>query len=66
MIKLMKVFMFFSIILYFILSIATFKASATTKFSSCVSCHLEVTPNIVKDWQISKHSKNSIDCSICH
>ena len=53
MIKLMKVFMFFSIILYFILSIATFKASATTKFSSCVSCHLEVTPNIVKDWQIS-------------
>lgn len=49
----MKVFMFFSIILYFILSIATFKASATTKTSVCISCHLEVTPNIVKDWQIS-------------
>ena len=66
MVKLTKVIMFFSIILLFILSAATFKASATSKTSSCVSCHLEVTPNIVKDWQISKHSKNSIDCSICH
>jgi hypothetical protein len=25
-----------------------------------------VTPNIVSDWQASKHSQNSIDCSTCH
>lgn len=32
----------------------------------CVECHKKVTPNIVSDWQASKHSQNSIDCSTCH
>ncbi|MDO9585798.1 MAG: multiheme c-type cytochrome [Syntrophales bacterium] len=32
----------------------------------CVNCHTKVTPNIVTDWQLSKHSKNKIDCSECH
>jgi len=32
----------------------------------CVECHKEVTPNIVGDWQLSKHSQNEINCSICH
>jgi hydroxylamine dehydrogenase len=32
----------------------------------CVECHKEVTPNIVSDWQLSKHSQNEINCSICH
>jgi hydroxylamine dehydrogenase len=32
----------------------------------CVDCHKKVTPNIVSDWQLSKHSKNQIDCSECH
>ena len=32
----------------------------------CVECHKKVTPNIVSDWQISKHSQNGIDCMICH
>ena len=32
----------------------------------CVTCHKKVTPNIVIDWQLSKHSKNKIDCSECH
>jgi hydroxylamine dehydrogenase len=32
----------------------------------CVDCHKKVTPNIVSDWQLSKHSKNNIDCSVCH
>jgi len=25
-----------------------------------------VTPNIVSDWEVSKHSQNGIDCSACH
>jgi uncharacterized CHY-type Zn-finger protein len=33
---------------------------------NCTECHSEVTPNIVKDWQISKHSENDVDCSVCH
>lgn len=32
----------------------------------CVNCHKQVTPNIVSDWQLSKHSQNDVDCSVCH
>jgi len=32
----------------------------------CVECHKKITPNIVSDWQSSKHSQNKIDCSECH
>ncbi len=32
----------------------------------CVECHKKVTPNIVADWQLSKHSENEVDCSVCH
>jgi len=32
----------------------------------CVNCHKQVTPNIVSDWQVSEHSRNGIDCSVCH
>ena len=32
----------------------------------CVECHKKVTPNIVSDWQLSKHSQNDVTCSICH
>src|SRR3990167_10102792 len=33
---------------------------------NCVNCHKVVTPNIVTDWQLSKHSANEVDCSVCH
>jgi len=32
----------------------------------CVTCHKQVTPNIVADWQVSKHIKNGVGCEICH
>lgn len=32
----------------------------------CVQCHKVKTPNIVSDWQLSKHSQNDVDCSTCH
>ncbi len=32
----------------------------------CVTCHKDITPNIVSDWQLSKHSENEVDCSACH
>ena len=34
--------------------------------SVCVDCHKSVTPNIVTDWEISKHGQIGMDCSICH
>jgi hypothetical protein len=33
---------------------------------TCVECHRKVTPNIVSDWQLSKHSQNAIACDACH
>ncbi len=33
---------------------------------ACVECHAKVTPNIVLDWQNSKHSQNDVDCATCH
>lgn len=32
----------------------------------CTDCHKKVTPNIVSDWQLSKHSANGVDCAGCH
>ncbi|MEZ5353896.1 MAG: multiheme c-type cytochrome [Bryobacteraceae bacterium] len=33
---------------------------------TCIECHKNTTPGIVSDWQLSKHSKNGIDCAVCH
>ena len=32
----------------------------------CVDCHKSVTPNIVTDWQTSKHGQIGLECSGCH
>lgn len=32
----------------------------------CAGCHEKVTPSIVSDWRLSKHSQSGIDCSVCH
>ena len=32
----------------------------------CVTCHQDVTPGIVGDWQLSKHSQNDVSCGTCH
>ncbi len=45
-------------------ALAVFALGAAAQ--DCTGCHQEVTPNIVKDWQISKHSENDVDCSVCH
>jgi len=33
---------------------------------ACVTCHAKVNPNIVKDWELSRHSKVEVDCTACH
>ena len=38
----------------------------TTYAQECVDCHKKITPNVVTDWQLSKHSQNGIGCSVCH
>jgi hypothetical protein len=32
----------------------------------CVSCHREITPRLVEDWQQSKHAPAGIGCEACH
>lgn len=32
----------------------------------CIDCHQKITPNIVKDWELSKHSENDVSCGTCH
>jgi len=34
--------------------------------SRCVDCHGKVTPNIVSDWKLSKHSQVEVSCVTCH
>lgn len=33
----------------------------STSGSPCLDCHTKITPNIVSDWQLSKHSLNDVD-----
>lgn len=32
----------------------------------CIECHKKLQPNIVSDWENSKHSKNNVSCDTCH
>jgi hypothetical protein len=32
----------------------------------CVDCHKDLHPRIVSDWQLSKHSRNDVNCQACH
>jgi len=47
-----------SIVSFFLVSIASAQV--------CVDCHKTVTPNIVSDWQLSKHSQVGVSCTACH
>ncbi len=40
--------------------------SGNTYAAKCVKCHTDVNKNIVKDWQMSKHSENDVSCEDCH
>ncbi|MFL5302439.1 MAG: multiheme c-type cytochrome [Anaeromyxobacteraceae bacterium] len=33
---------------------------------ACVACHRSVTPTIVSDWRLSKHSQYDVSCDACH
>ena len=50
----------------FILCLAAFFLSAGVEAKMCMECHTNITPNIVADWQLSKHKENDIACDSCH
>ncbi|MBW2146749.1 MAG: cytochrome C [Deltaproteobacteria bacterium] len=43
-----------------------FLATGASANEVCMECHKKVTPKIFSDWQLSKHSRNDVDCSSCH
>jgi hydroxylamine dehydrogenase len=52
------------LVLAMTLVLSSFAASGFAQ--ECIQCHKTVTPGIVADWQLSKHSVNGVDCSVCH
>ena len=34
--------------------------------AKCVECHSRITPNIVSDWKLSRHSQLDVGCDACH
>ncbi len=40
--------------------------AAEAQEKACITCHKSITPNIVSDWQASKHSPNGVGCATCH
>jgi len=32
----------------------------------CIECHSQITPQLVSDWKLSKHSDSGVDCEVCH
>jgi len=55
-------------LIYYILLTIAMSIIFTMAISAqvCIDCHKNVTPNIVADWQLSKHSQNGVECSTCH
>jgi len=43
-----------------------FVGRASAQGAGCVECHKKASPNIVADWQLSKHSQNGVGCEVCH
>lgn len=49
-----------------IVAVAALLSSLPLQANPCVDCHRTVTPGIVSDWNLSKHSRQKVDCAACH
>jgi hydroxylamine dehydrogenase len=56
-----------SFVIRFLVALSTviFLASFAAA-QECMECHKKITPHIVSDWKISKHSKKDVGCAACH
>jgi hydroxylamine dehydrogenase len=53
----------YRVIIIFLMSLLLVSSASA---QVCVDCHKTLTPNIVSDWQLSKHGQNKIECTACH
>ncbi len=51
---------------FFVVGAALLAAAGGWAGQQCAQCHKDVTPGIFADWELSKHGRNGIDCSVCH
>jgi hypothetical protein len=45
---------------------AAVAADSASPNAQCIDCHSKITPNIVSDWKLSKHSQSDVGCVVCH
>jgi hydroxylamine dehydrogenase len=53
-------------ILFAILAVSSLTAQQSGSAAQCIECHSKITPNIVSDWKLSKHSQLDVTCVSCH
>jgi hydroxylamine dehydrogenase len=49
-----------------VLSISSLQGQQASTAAQCIECHSKITPNIVSDWKLSKHSQVEVTCVSCH
>ena len=54
--------------MWILILLFSFLSSSIILGDDCMECHSKVTPNIVSDWKLSKHSQQDdlVDCATCH
>jgi len=45
---------------------AVVTGAAVAAADDCVTCHRDITPNIVIDWELSAHKGEDVSCEDCH
>jgi hydroxylamine dehydrogenase len=55
-----------SVILVCLFVMFCFTSLALAAKEPCITCHNDISPGQVADWESSKHSKEDVTCSVCH
>ncbi|MFH1674507.1 MAG: multiheme c-type cytochrome, partial [Pseudomonadota bacterium] len=50
----------------FVVVLVGYYNPAMAEEETCITCHRDISPGQVADWEASKHSENDITCSVCH
>ncbi len=56
----------FSVLIALLFASTLVMAQPGATSEQCVDCHSKITPNIVSDWKLSKHSQMEVTCISCH
>jgi len=54
------------VLAFTVLAVRSLSAQQPGPAAQCIECHSKITPNIVSDWKLSKHSQVEVTCVACH